>query len=211
MNSGWRALAITLVAFAVASLGDRWVFEHIHNPAIYDRDWGRLLRVTGFLGTWIAIAVAVGLHEGRDPAARPRARRRAWILFWSPALGGSAAEVLKIVIRRERPALHDGFYGFRPWDERTWSGAGLSLPSSHAAVAFAGAAMLARYYPRARWVGYTLAVGCGASRVLARAHFVSDIVLAAGIGWIVAFLLARRWPPEGGSGPAEHSDPEPGR
>jgi membrane-associated phospholipid phosphatase len=193
---GWRALLITLGAFAVASLGDRWVFSNFFNPTVYDHDWGRLLRVMGFMGTWIAIAAAVGLHEGRDPAERPLARRRAWLLFWAPAFGGAVAELLKIVIRRERPMLHDGAYGFRPWDERTWSGGGLSLPSSHAAVAFAGAAMLARYYPRARWVGYTLAAGCAVTRLSSRAHFLSDVVLAAGIGWLAAFVLAQRWPPE---------------
>ena len=53
--------------------------------------------------------------------------------------------------------------------------------------------MLARLYPRARWVGYTLAVGCAVTRVLAHAHFLSDTVMAAGMGWIVAFALTRRW------------------
>jgi membrane-associated phospholipid phosphatase len=209
MKPLWRALALTLAAFVAASVVDKWVFDHISNPAVYDRDWGRLLRVMGFLGTWVAIAAAVGLHEGRDPTQRSLAKRRAWLVFWSPAVGGAVAEVLKIVIRRERPGLHDGLYGFRPWDERTWSGGGLALPSSHVMVAFAGAAMLARLYPRARWVGYTLAAGCAATRVIARAHFVSDVVLAAGLGWAVAWLLARRWPP-GTPSPALASAPTAG-
>lgn len=196
MKPVWRALAWTLVAFIAASFADKWVYDNISNPSVYSQDWGRLLRVMGFMGTWLAIGAAVGLHEGRDPLNRPLARRRGWLLFWAPAFGGAVAELLKIVIRRERPALHDGLYGFRPWDERTWSGGGLSLPSSHTMVAFAGAAMLARLYPRARWVGYTLAAGCAATRVLARAHFVSDVVLAAGLGWVAAWLLAWRWPPE---------------
>ena len=191
----WTALIATAVATGAACLVDKWVFDHVTNPDVYSHDWGRLLRVMGFLGTWVAIAVGVGLHEGTDPARRPIARRRAWLLFWTPAVGGAVAELMKIVIRRERPALHDGLYGFRPWDERTWSGAGLSFPSSHTMVAFAGAAMLARCFPRARWVGYALAAGCALTRVLARAHFVSDVVLAAGLGWIVAWALARRWPP----------------
>ena len=125
---------------------------------------------------------------------RALASRRAWLLIGSAALGGLAAEILKLLIRRERPAVHDGLYGFRDFGERTWSTAGLALPSSHTLVAFAGAAMLARLYPRARWVGYTLAAGCAATRVLARAHFVSDVVLAAGLGWLVAWALSKRWP-----------------
>lgn len=193
-RTAWRALAITLIAFLAASLVDTWVYQNVQNPRVYEQDWGRLMRVMGFLGTWLALAIAVRLVEGTDAASLPRARRRAHLLFWTPALGGLVAEILKLSLRRERPAVHDGLYGFRPFDERTWSTAGLALPSSHTMVAFAGAAMLARLYPRARWVGYTLAVGCGATRVLARAHFVSDVVLGAGLGWLVAWGVSRRWP-----------------
>lgn len=196
-REAWRALLITLLAFGVASLIDRWAYQQLSNPSVYDRDWGRLLRVMGFLGTWLALAIAVRLHEAGDVRTRALASRRAWLLIGSAALGGLAAEILKLLIRRERPAVHDGLYGFRDFGERTWSTAGLALPSSHTLVAFAGAAMLARLYPRARWVGYTLAGGCAATRVLARAHFVSDVVLAAGLGWLVAWALSKRWPPAG--------------
>lgn len=192
----WRALAITLVAFGVASLGDTWVYDNIQNPKVYEQDWGRMLRVMGFMGTWAAFALAVALQEGADPARRPMAKRRAWLLVCSAGVGGLVAEAMKLVLRRERPQSHDGAYGFRAFGDHTWSTAGLALPSSHVLVAFGGAAMLARLYPRARWVGYTLAAGCAVTRVLARAHFVSDVVLAAGMGWLVAFALARRWSPD---------------
>lgn len=191
-RDAWRVAAVALVAFVAATLADKWVFDAIHDPKVYERDWGRLLRVMGFQGTWFALALAVGLHDGgvTPPLARPR--RRAWLIFWAPALAGLVAEVLKITIRRERPGLHDGLYGFRDWADRTWSGGGLALPSSHAAVAFGGAAMLAHLFPRARWVGYTLAAGCAATRLMARAHFASDVVLGAALGWFAAFVLARR-------------------
>lgn len=191
----WRVLAVTVIATLAATFVDTWTYQNIHNPRVYEQDWGRLFRVMGFLGTWLALAVAVRLLEAPDAVSRPRARRRANLLFWTAALGGLAAEVLKLLFRRVRPAVHDGLYGFRPFDERPWSTSGLALPSSHAMVAFAGAAMLARLYPRARWVGYVLAIGCAATRVLARAHFVSDVVLGAGLGWLVAWGVSRRWPP----------------
>lgn len=194
-REAWVALGITLVATSVAMLIDRTTYLWLHAPTIYDKDLGRLLRVMGFGGTWVLLALAVGLQEGSSPSRRAAARRRAWLLFWSPTLAGALAEILKLAIRRQRPALNDGFYGFRPWDERTWNGAGLAFPSSHTAVAFGGAAMLARLFPRARWVGYSLAVGCAASRVLHRAHFVSDVVFAAGLGWLVGWFLWRRFAP----------------
>jgi membrane-associated phospholipid phosphatase len=176
-RAAWRALAITVGATLLTLLADRWVYQNVQNPSVYDRDWGRLLRVMGFAGTWVALAAFVRLQGGASVA------RRAWLVFWSPVVAGAVAELLKLVVRRERPALHDGLYGFRPFDERTWNAAGLAFPSSHAAVAFGGAAMLARLYPRARWVGYTLAAGCAYTRLF-----------AAGLGWLVAWLLVRRWP-----------------
>jgi len=190
-----RALAWTVALTLAALLADGWVYENVRNPKVYDRDWGRMLRVMGFLGPWLALAIGVALQEGAVQSRRALAKRRAYLLFFSAALGGLLAEIMKLLLRRERPEMNDGAYGFREFSERTWSTSGLAFPSSHTLVAFAGAAMLARLYPRARWVGYTLAAGCAVTRVLARAHFLSDVVLAAGLGWVVAFALARRWPP----------------
>lgn len=189
----WRGLGITVALFALAWAVDREVYQRVSLPTVYDKDWGRLLRIMGFLPTWIALAVGVALVEGEVPATRARARRRGWLLFWGAAGSGIAAELLKLTLRRERPGPHDGLHVFRDFAERTFSSAGLALPSSHTMVAFGGAAMVARLYPRARWVGYTLAAGCGISRVLHRAHFLSDVVLAAGMGWLVVALIARRW------------------
>lgn len=195
-RAAWVALAITLAATAAAMLVDRSVYEFINAPTVYNKDLGRLLRIMGFAGTWLALALAVGLQHSGDADASRVARRRAVLLFWSPMLAGGLAELVKIVVRRERPAIHDGAYGFREWSERTLSGGGLAFPSSHTAVAFGGAFMLARLFPRARWIGYALAAGCGATRVLARAHFVSDVVFAAGLGWFVSWALWRKWAPQ---------------
>jgi membrane-associated phospholipid phosphatase len=102
--------------------------------------------------------------------------------------------VLKLVIRRERPNTNGGDYGFRPWSDEPFSTAGLALPSSHTMVAFAACTALARIFPGARWVWYGLAAGCAITRVLDRAHFVSDIALGALLGWSVGWgvWIARR-------------------
>lgn len=113
------------------------------------------------------------------------------MLFWSAALGGAVAELLKLTLRRERPALTDGVHVFRPWGDRPFSTAELGLPSSEAAVAFAAAAMLARLFPEASVLWYGLALGCALSRVASGAHFMSDVVLAALVGYVVTLIL---WP-----------------
>jgi membrane-associated phospholipid phosphatase len=70
----------------------------------------------------------------------------------------------------------------------------MGLPSSHALVAFAGAFALARLFPRARWVFYLLALGCGLTRVLATAHYLSDVIVAACVAWGIVATLSQRFP-----------------
>jgi membrane-associated phospholipid phosphatase len=94
-----------------------------------------------------------------------------------------------MLFRRERPGLHDGEWVFRAFTDRPFDTRDLGLPSSHVVVAFAGSAVLARLFPGAAPVVYLLAAGCGLSRVLARAHFVSDSVTGALAGWAVGAVL----------------------
>ena len=67
------------------------------------------------------------------------------------------------------------------------------MPSTHAIVAFAAAAVLARLWPRARVIWYGLAAGCALTRVWTRAHFVSDCVVAAVVAYAIVALLWRRF------------------
>jgi membrane-associated phospholipid phosphatase len=142
----------------------------------------------GSLVFWGPLVVAVWLE---DRARQPRSGGGAWLLLFGPALAGGVAELLKIVLRRERPGLHDGAYYFRPFSERLFDTKDLGIPSSHVMVAFGGAVVLARLFPRAAPVGYLLAAGCGATRVMAGAHFVSDVMVGALAGWLVGAVLWR--------------------
>lgn len=182
-------------AFIVASLLDGVAYSYLVDQRVYERDWGRLLRVIGYLPLWMLAAAALVLQDGGEPSRRPTRWRRGGLLLASPVLGGIAAEVLKLLLRRERPRLTGGAYEFRAFTEDPLHAGGLGLPSSHALVAFAGAAMLAHLFPRATPVWYLLAIGCGVTRVMSRQHFLSDVVLAAILGIAVAALLWRRWGP----------------
>lgn len=184
MRRPLRFLIIAILSLILAHLLDRLVFEQLRYPEVNSEDWGRLLRVMGFLPTWLLAALALGLHDRLEPGRF----RRAYLLFFSPALSGLAGEVLKILIRRLRPG-ETGEYVFRSFAERTFSSSGLGMPSSHAVVAFGAAAMLARLFPRAWPIWWTLGVGCGLTRILHGRHFLSDVVLAAIVGWLVAALL----------------------
>jgi membrane-associated phospholipid phosphatase len=188
-----RWISTAIVVLAVATALDPWVFRHLTLPDVYEHDWGRLLRVLGFLPTWAVVSIALVLCDAPSEDARlARLRRlRGFLPLVAATLGGLAAEVLKLLLRRERPGAHEGAYVFRSWSDHPLSTGGLALPSSHALVAFAAAAMLARLYPRASWLWFALATGCALTRVLTRAHFLSDVALAAIVGWLVAAGLWR--------------------
>ncbi len=187
MRPAARVTLLAVLAIVVAHLGDPYAYQHLAKDGVYDADFGRMFRIVGYLPIWILLAVAVWLHT--------RDRRTALLIGGMPALGGLAAEVFKILLRRERPNLHDGAYCFRPFSERFWSTRDIGLPSSHAMVAFSGAWVLCRLYPKAWPVWIGLAVGCAITRVQAQAHFLSDVTVAAVLAYGVVAWLWRRYRP----------------
>jgi membrane-associated phospholipid phosphatase len=186
------AATLTLL-FVIAQLTDQWVFHHFAYAGIYERGWGRLLRIPGYLPAWALVALALVQHDWVPRVRRTlgQASRRGLLLLSSPAIAGTAAELLKLAFRRERPGLTDGVHMFRPWHDQPFSTAQLGLPSSEAAVAFAAAAMLARLFPESSMLWYGLALGCALTRVASGAHFLSDVALAALLGYVVTLTL---WP-----------------
>lgn len=191
-RQGWTLLAVAGLALAAAHVLDWLVYPGLHVDGVNERDWGRLLRVMGYAPTWLAMAGAFWLEgRGSGTPAGDDSRATARAILLAVIVGGLAAEALKLLIRRERPNAEAGSYIFRGFADDPLSTRNLGMPSSHAMVAFAGAAALARRYPRAAPVLYGLAAGCGVTRVLAQAHFLSDVVAAA-IGGTAAGWWAHR-------------------
>jgi undecaprenyl-diphosphatase len=150
------------------------------------------------------------------------AYRAAEPVMWHAALGGVAGvllaglstQVVKHAVCRARPGLVDGWgvgqgapepaparRGFLHWPcfgERNYQG----FPSGHAATAFAAAAALVTAAPgwRRAWL-VAAAIGVGVSRIVLNAHFLSDVLGGALIGWwggevglrLVTRHLAPRW------------------
>jgi membrane-associated phospholipid phosphatase len=191
------AIGASLACVALASLADGWTYHHVAMPRVYESDWGRTLRTFGYWPTWVIVAVAMWRHAGHRPADGTETRARslgradaAW-LFGATTIAGIAAELVKLVIRRERPGLHAGVYGFRPWAERPFSSSGFGMPSSHAVEAFAAATVLAYCIPEVGALWYLLAIGCAVTRLLSGAHFLSDVVAGALMGMLMARALRR--------------------
>jgi membrane-associated phospholipid phosphatase len=144
----------------------------------------------GYWPTWMVVAIALWL-DGRP---RQLAAWRARLLAVSVTGVGLCGEVIKLLVRRERPNAHDGLSVFRPFTERPLSSSGLSMPSSHVLLAFAASAILARLFPRTAVMWYALAIGCAVTRLLARAHFFSDVVVGALVGVAAAYITEALMP-----------------
>jgi membrane-associated phospholipid phosphatase len=157
------------LALLVAHLADAAAWEQLRDPRVNEREWGRLLRSAGYVPTWILGAAALALASARAGHG-PAGRWRAGVLLLAPAIAGGLAELLKIVVRRQRPGAESAAYLFRPYDVDFWSTRGLGMASSHTAVAFGAAAVLARCFPGTAPVWYLLAIGlCGHPRAGGRA------------------------------------------
>jgi membrane-associated phospholipid phosphatase len=182
-----RNALIAIVLIALSLLADGWVAQHVRYGRVYETDWGRMLRTFGYLPFWLLAAIALAMD---DRESREWWRRGA-LLAAAPTAAGIVGELLKITVRRMRPPDEGSVYSFRAYSDHPFSSRGFGFPSSHAVVAFGAAAILARMFPRARVVWYTAAVGCAVSRLLAHAHYLSDVVAAALIGIAVAALVWR--------------------
>ncbi len=117
---------------------------------------------------------------------------------------------LKYGFGRERP-LEDNYQG------KFWRG-GDSFPSEHAAAAWSIASVVAHEYPGplTQILAYGLASAVSASRVQAKQHFASDVLIGSAIGWFSGWQAYRaHHDPELGGGEwqtyAESQDEGPGR
>jgi len=189
MRKTWIWLGVAVLAFVAASTIDSWAFHHLQKPNVYDQDWGRALRSVGYWPLWVVLSVAMWLVDRKHG----KGYRRAAFLAGSVTVAGVLGELLKLIVRRDRPGTFDGAYGFRAFADHPFSSRNFGMPSSHAVIAFSGAAALSILFPEATCVWYALAIGCGVTRVLSGAHFVSDVVAGAAIGIGVVVVMARRW------------------
>ncbi|MEM9372904.1 MAG: phosphatase PAP2 family protein [Planctomycetota bacterium] len=177
-----RALAVFIVALIVLTMLDPAIARAVWIPdreGLDSKDFYATVRSLGALWIWIAITLVIYLHD--------RVWDRAGSVFLATVIAGLVAEGVKRVIPRGRPVdghgIAESWHRWRPLFSGFADDSNLGLPSSHAAVAFAGCLVLAAFLPRARWLLWGLAILCGFSRMASGAHFASDILVGGAIGW----------------------------
>jgi undecaprenyl-diphosphatase len=209
-----QVLVIVLAVLAAATPADEWlhdrVFRHLVSHEVRLLANGFTLLGTTEVATIGLLGLAALAHRTGDAA------------MWGAATGGVvgvllaglATQAVKHVACRARPRLIDG-WGVGPPALQTaplrrgffhWPCFGASayqgFPSGHAATAFATAAALVAWTPgRRRALIFAAASGVAASRIVLNAHFLSDVLGGAVIGWwageaglrLTARYIAPRW------------------
>ncbi|MBW4026928.1 phosphatase PAP2 family protein [Acidipila rosea] len=106
-------------------------------------------------------------------------------------------QAMKYAIDRERPNTGDGTGRFWPHGLKTWPDGG-SMPSEHTMNVWAFAHVVAAQYDgwRTRLAVYSLATTVSASRVMARDHFPSDVVVGSTFGYLIGGFVVRHRSPE---------------
>ncbi len=107
-------------------------------------------------------------------------------------------EALKLATNRERPNEGNGQGGFWPHGSRSYELDG-SFPSGHAAESFALARVIASEYPSkpVQIAAYAFALAISASRVTARQHFPSDVLVGGTFGYLIGGYVVRHHAAEG--------------
>ena len=108
-------------------------------------------------------------------------------------------EGLKLAIERQRPYQGDGTGRFWPDGLKTWPGDS-SMPSDHAMIAWSAARVVSTQYNgwATRAVAYSLATTISVSRVLARQHFPSDVLVGSVFGYLIGGYVESRRSREAG-------------
>ncbi|MBL0869808.1 MAG: phosphatase PAP2 family protein [Phycisphaerales bacterium] len=109
------AVALLLIGLFVAHAFDLSQVAELDKRFVEGRDWHRLTRLMGYIGTWSVIALAlllINITRRNDPerfSAQPAAGRAStplsipFFLIGCAGLAGLVAEGVKLLVRRGRP------------------------------------------------------------------------------------------------------------
>jgi hypothetical protein len=100
---------------------------------------------------------------------------------------------LGYAIDRQTPMQGDGTGRFWPHGTRTWPD-GQSMPSGHSITAWSFAHVIANRYPswHTKLLVYGMATTVSVSRVLAREHFPSDVLVGSTLGYLIGGYVAHK-------------------
>lgn len=188
VGQGFGALGAILLVLLIAQVVDPRVAAsaaHWRGPALDE-----LVGVLNPIGSGVTLLVfcaALGV-TGRA-LRRPRLHDAAWLGALAFTSAGLADFALKHLVSRVRP---DGALGSLALLGPAFAPDVDSFPSGHATSVFTVATVFASFYPGLAWPLYAVASAIALGRVYLERHYVSDVLVGAVIGILVAAYLLRR-------------------
>lgn len=186
-----RLAMLILAGYIAAAMVDRSALRGLLTRDLMDLEgtaFYQVLRTMGSLVPWLIAGLVVLMHDRIHPPGNDLRWKhlRGLNLTLAPLLGGAAAELLKRVVGRERPLVDPALYSHKGLFAGFIDDSDLGWPSSHAAVAFAGAIMAWQLWPRFGPCLVLLAIGCGWTRMTSGAHYLTDVYAAFVVGYCCA-------------------------
>jgi len=187
----WAGLLFILTGLLALAIDRRlahFIYDHVSARAHKALDG-----VTHYAkaGHWLAAAVlalivAAGLHHFHVfPEEVTQLINYSLAFIASLTLGSAILHVIKLVIGRRRPRddMEMGLYGFMPL---AFNSDYNSFPSGHALTICCVAVIFTCVWPLWWPVWFAIAALLAVTRALLTAHFLSDVLIGAGIGLIAA-------------------------
>lgn len=152
-------------------------------------------------GTGAAMVLFSAIYLARKEGSITHRRRQLSRLIAATYLGSLVVDGLKLVIPRVRPRFADFTVGLNAQETfgsqllefgEHSKAALMSFSSGHSAVAAGLATALWWIHPPGRLVYLTLAILASLQRVINGWHYLSDVLIGAGIGLMGAWLVLHR-------------------
>jgi 4-amino-4-deoxy-L-arabinose transferase-like glycosyltransferase/membrane-associated phospholipid phosphatase len=179
---------VCLLSIVLVWLTDRTIFEWCHawynGPNPPNGELHQLILSLAMFGQGLGMVLSVVLVALFD-----RKRKRAALLALMIGLTALASAGVKMIIGRERPLQSKGATVFHGPIGGLVTSRTQSFPSGHTTTAATLATVLSAFYPHARGLFWGLAAGVAVNRVVIVAHYPSDVLAGAWLGYVVSTLL----------------------
>lgn len=202
---GWpeaRGFALTAALGGAAFLADQSTRTTAQGSGLQNSSVLRAVSDYGdVFGPPVSLSLALVMYGGGVAAHRPVLATSGFRAVEAIGVSGAVTLVLKQAFGRARPYVSPNDSGDWEWGRGTGrlEGAYLSMPSAHTTAAFAFATAVTRSVAReapehVRWVGlvtYGSATAAGYARIHRDRHWLSDVMVGAGIGTVTALAIDR--------------------
>ena len=198
-GSAFVIVAVLLLALVIAGLADPDVAGKVMREPRDILDTSVFLSRFGLSGYMLVVSATLALvaiavqRRAESPSLALQARvlaERAIFFFVAIATSGITCQVIKHLLGRARPRFLSQFGAYHFPGPSFRSGID-SFPSGHTTTVFAAAVVFSLFKPSWKAGFFAVAVAIGLARILAGAHYPSDVVAGATLGSAMASFLGR--------------------